>query len=599
VDRNGPLPEYENHVLGSSLRRPRDCELIGFDGDRFISGVPSRFPSHPSFGGLSGVAVLAPPTMGGVVKRAVGTFSHQKLGDPIMHMATSSSGIGPNLPVTSEAPNQSNTPTFDENYRGRAGPVEFRFLPRPPHDHPMFYSSGPRGRSFTINVRYTGFDRQPHRYRVYESMPVRMLQYRISIQLLQVDPRGIRIFVNDRILFHRGNISHQFDPDRPTVSTPYLVPNSVAEIRIVAVGDFGPPNRPVQLTLPDGPGTLVDDAMATIDEPPPFSSSAFSEDSDSTTDDDEGTLGDVLDVSTPPAPRRISTRIRDQRFLQHRDQGLPLQAPPERRRVGDRWYYAPDATSHSNPRDQSTEESSSSAVYGPAEEPLTQAQVTQLSRRYNVEGRNRRSVLKARVHRAWTKKLALSRNNLSRRTYSQEVVREAPTPDGVVVSSSQSIRTSPYEMLYGQPCPVDMTGLFDDVLEHALDAFLSQRLDAGGIIDVNVVYDEFLALQLDKFDRILDDNKRLFLDAIHSRIHGETTPNGVVSDDLLQRRTAALWAGLRRVYFAEREPELDMNAESTTSLPWASRRVSCVSDDMNVPISRFFHPPDDPDDAPN
>jgi hypothetical protein len=51
------------------------------------------------------------------------------------------------------------------------------------------------------------------------------------------------------------------------------------------------------------------------------------------------------------------------------------------------------------------------------------------------------------------------------------------------------------------------------------------------------------------------DNKRLFLDEIYRRVHGETAPNNPVSDELRQQRTVALWAGLRRVYFAE--PDLE------------------------------------------
>jgi hypothetical protein len=92
-------------------------------------------------------------------------------------------------------------------------------------------------------------------------------------------------------------------------------------------------------------------------------------------------------------------------------------------------------------------------------------------------------------------------------------------------------------------------GLSD--VRHALDSFLSHRLDRGGISDINVVFDEFLAQQLRHFDLVLNDNKRLFLDEIYRRVHGEILPLVPVSDELRQQRTAALWAGLRRVYFAD------------------------------------------------
>jgi hypothetical protein len=71
-------------------------------------------------------------------------------------------------------------------------------------------------------------------------MPVRVLHYRISLQVLRIDPRGIRIYVNGMVLFHEGTISDRNRPGAPAVATPYLVPNAIAEIRLHPFGPVGP-----------------------------------------------------------------------------------------------------------------------------------------------------------------------------------------------------------------------------------------------------------------------------------------------------------------------------------------------------------------------
>jgi hypothetical protein len=76
-------------------------------------------------------------------------------------------------------------------------------------------------------------------------MPVRVLHYRIAIQLLRIDPRGIRIFVEGRMLFHMGTISDRFDPEILTVPVPFLIPKATAEVRVVLIGNFGPAPRVV------------------------------------------------------------------------------------------------------------------------------------------------------------------------------------------------------------------------------------------------------------------------------------------------------------------------------------------------------------------
>jgi hypothetical protein len=44
-------------------------------------------------------------------------------------------------------------------------------------------------------------------------MTVRVLHYRIVFHVVIIDPRGIRLFVEGRVLFHRETISDRFDPN--------------------------------------------------------------------------------------------------------------------------------------------------------------------------------------------------------------------------------------------------------------------------------------------------------------------------------------------------------------------------------------------------
>ncbi len=58
--------------------------------------------------------------------------------------------------------------------------------------------------------------------------------------MVVIDPRGIRLFVEGCVLFHRRTISDRVDPNDLTTPTPFLVPNSVLEVRLVPIGAFRP-----------------------------------------------------------------------------------------------------------------------------------------------------------------------------------------------------------------------------------------------------------------------------------------------------------------------------------------------------------------------
>jgi hypothetical protein len=293
--------------------------------------------------------------------------------------------------------------------------------------------------------------------------------------------------------------------------------------------------------------------------------------------------------------------------------------PVTRRLVHDRWYYAPGATDtvvsvgriaqeSSTVADIAAQESSSIVA---DEEALIPAQLVQLVKRFNVEGRNRRNLLKARVKLAWdTKRAERTRsesaavlNNHTPREFTLEVVRDEPSPDGIPESSTHRVLMTPFEVMYGPPLAQDQGHLSSAIgpmeeVSQELNSFLSQRLNSGGIRDINVVFDEFLDQQLRQFDQVFQDNKRLFLNELDRRVHGEATSLPVISDELRQQRTIALWTGLRRVYFAEPDHDDPLLGDSFFPSRTSSRvrrRSPRVPDDLHAP-DPWRKPLDDPDD---
>jgi hypothetical protein len=630
-DATDPLPEYEDHVRGSRLTRPQDQELMDetsetslFQGRADDHGRPGYRPCHPSFGEESGVVVTKPPRMGNTPSMATGVDDGELspvLGDAldsVSTLTTTTPGSGQPLPLTTGASPGQSTPTlpltFAEAFRTSTGPIDFRFLPRPPEDSRIFHSGGPRGSSFTIRLTFTGVARENQKYRVYQTMPVRVLDYRIALQLLRIDPRGIRIFVEDRILFHRGTISDHFDPDHPALPTPYLIPNAIAEIRLIPIGNFGP----AQLT-PPLPSLAEQDGedfpqLIEIDPPSPtIDTDDCTSDEDLLRSDGEGiaSLEPIVEesgrftTSSSLPHRRTSSRVRNQRSDLSQDQKIQDHPSLPRRMVRDRWFYVPEVKQEPNSSLSETQGSSSSEVLPTPDESLNYDQINQLVKRFNVEGRNRRAVLKARLQRAWyirthPSAVDVVRQNTTPRNFSFVAVRDESCPDGTPDTSTQSIIMTPHEAITGLPPPAEIADTLSDV-NQALDSFLAYKLNAGGIRGVDVFWDEFLALQLQEFDNTLNDNKRMFLDNIYSRSIEEVESLTPVPDALRQQRTIALWAGLRRVYFAEPDVEDWMGDALPLEDPQhpfpRRKRVPRVPDDLHFPVPDP-EPPDDSDDAP-
>jgi hypothetical protein len=233
-----PLPDYEDHVGIPPFTRPHDNELVDANPGTGDFVRPTYRPYHPAFGEQSMVVVNQPQSVGSNPTVVIAPVT----------LSTTPPDNGTSVPSAPTGPAPRPSLYFSEAYSSHTGPIDFRFLPRPPPEHNMFNSSGPRGASFSIRLIFTGFDRPSQVYRVYETMPVRVLHYRIAFQVLLVDPRGLRLFVENRPLLHRGTINDRFDPRAPNAPTPNAP--SVLEVRLVQIGTFGPAVFQPQFALP-------------------------------------------------------------------------------------------------------------------------------------------------------------------------------------------------------------------------------------------------------------------------------------------------------------------------------------------------------------
>jgi hypothetical protein len=205
---------------------------------------------------------------------------------------------------------------------------------------------------------------------------------------------------------------------------------------------------------------MDNDEATSEDEDAPLVILPLSEDGSATTN-----ITAPKTLSPPPILRRISSRVQNMRTNLSRapDEINPI--PVARRPVHDRWFYAPDdvaigCTAEHVPNESSsvvdtTAQESFSIVVGAADDKtLTPAQVVQLVKRFNTEGRNRRKLLKARVKRAWEIKRtersnAVENYNHTPQEFSFGVVRGEPSPDGIPESSTQRVTMTPHEVIYG------------------------------------------------------------------------------------------------------------------------------------------------------
>jgi hypothetical protein len=184
-----PLPEYEDHVRGSRLTTPQDCEAYGTAEDLAAEEVPSYHPSHRSFGDPSAVAVRAPPRLGG---------SQDSYLDPLLIPECDKTD---DPPVDSgELPNSdlNNQDSQNETISSAAAQVPGRddsdedntswgwdILSMPPPVPPTSLQVTPHQDSeFTIYLDFPSQARPRLRCWVYSQMPVREFYHLVASRFL-------------------------------------------------------------------------------------------------------------------------------------------------------------------------------------------------------------------------------------------------------------------------------------------------------------------------------------------------------------------------------------------------------------------------------
>jgi hypothetical protein len=144
-------------------------------------------------------------------------------------------------------------------------------------------------------------------------------------------------------------------------------------------------------------------------------------------------------------------------------------------------------------------------------------------------------------------------------------------------------------------------------------------------MDEEIAYDSMVAQRLALYDSDYELKKSEFIDELSgASLAGCLFPGGVSAEQVtdsspdvfLQRRTAELWAGLRRVYFGEAEgpaaesfifdqPSAKRRRTQESTAEYRRelrntllrfRRSSPVPDDLNAPPPPVLFPPDDDDD---
>ena len=372
-----PLPTYDDHVSGIHLSQPFSASSVLLPERPERDSNLYHLPFHPAFGEQSVVKVHLPSRL-----RQVGETD---LGD------------------STDKPNMDSLGSLDELFFGEEDPglehqeqdVEMNESSHsdgsgdndttPPREDIPFtiHDPGSGESEFSIYLEFPGQDRPRMKYRVYTSMPVRVLYSAIAGGLLDCDDVDIRIFVDDACLLHMGTITDRHFPDNPEVPTVFLYPNCTAFVRrTVGSSSSNPPAEPKTRNT---------------------------------------TLGlDDESISIPQ--RRISTRVPIPRLGRLRDPVPSDMTAVPRRPVGDRWYYdpvvpvAPDGSRESSSAvgkqlvsriapDTVTlaPNRTSPLMLGPPfpPAPLTKQQTRQMLKQFHAEGRRRRRMFRKELQRDW------------------------------------------------------------------------------------------------------------------------------------------------------------------------------------------------------
>jgi hypothetical protein len=124
---------------------------------------------------------------------------------------------------------------------------------------------------------------------------------------------------------------------------------------------------------------------------------------------------------------------------------------------------------------------------------------------------------------------------------------------------------------------------WDEIIAPAFDQE-NDVSDGAMLVEEEVAFDEYMFERLARYDEDFEAEKADFIDDLScATLHGNLYPQGVSEeratdrgpDEFLMRRTAELWAGLRRVYFGEVEdgPDLDDLLFPTPSAKKQRRRT--------------------------
>jgi hypothetical protein len=297
-----PLPEYVDHVHGHKLTRPQDKELVRHqEADISSSTASSYYPSNPSFGEPSVVAVKPPPRMGSGV---ASTNFIDACTDSQDGLSQADSGVLPDgttlgdsssgecgLPEAPSGISSNVIRGSDGNLSGNDGMDPSGSANQVPLSIPDSIET-----LFMINLEFPGQNQPSQRYRVSPTMSVRRFYHLIAANILECADDNIRIYVDDECLMHFGTVTDRHYPGDPTQLTVYLYRECVAQVR--RVGDTTGGALTVESTSKPGP--------------------------------------DTHGAVSPEPLRRTSTRVSSKRGNTAQD---PL--PTSRRAVRDRWFYEP------------------------------------------------------------------------------------------------------------------------------------------------------------------------------------------------------------------------------------------------------------------
>ena len=510
-----PLPAYEDHVKGVTLSQPFSAGVMS------RPSVPQRtvesyhHPFHPAFGEQSVVRVHVPPSLRRIEMAGMGDSQEKPSVDSLNELVP-----GASIPLP--APDGQSSVEIDPPPSNGSDGNE-----PPRQDLPLTIRDPESGESeFMINLEFPGQGRPRLAYRVYTSMPVRLLYRAIANGLLDCEDHQIRIFVDDACLLHLGTVTDRHFPDNPDVPTVFLYPDCTAFVRKSVL----PPAEP----MPNVPPV---------------------------TKQEEKELDTVVGESMPQ--RRVSTRVP----VGRRDHSVTIDPTAvSRRPVRDRWYYdpvPPVGPSHQGSSDITGEaipdalvllsvpEESEVLMLGPVGIDLPPGPLSKdarrVMRRFKAEGRYQRRKFRAALERDWESNVAPA---------------------------------------------------FDQENDHP---------DKKYLVGEQAAYEDFMSQRLAQHDQDFEMKKEGFIDDLRcTTLDVDLFPGGLSpdmtsdshSDDLLLRRTAALWAGLRRVYFGEVEDSVESEGrEPSAKKPRNRQTVADFKRDIRETQLRIrYFPPRVPDD---